>query len=302
MQGRINSGHTSWSWLLLGLLVLVVLVLGSVVLMRTQEVQGPATAATPQPTLPATGLSVFAAASLREAFTEIGNGFQADNPGVTELRFNFQGSQLLVTQIEQGAPADVFASADRANMDKAVRMGLIEGEPRELARNLLAVVLPDENFGNIQGLKDLARPGVKISLADPVVPVGAYSLQVLDKLSADPAYGSSFKQQVLDNVVSREENVRQVLTRVQLGEADVGIVYVTDAISANAASGSAGVQPVKTLEIPERYNIVAAYYIGVVKGADHPGAAAAWMNYVLSDAGQSVLQKYGFSQARSAGP
>jgi molybdate transport system substrate-binding protein len=137
---------------------------------------------------------------------------------------------------------------------------------------------------------------LKISLADASVPVGNYSLQVLDKLSADPAYGPTFRQKVLDNVVSREDNVRQVLTRVQLGEVDAGIVYVTDALAANAGP-TGSVSPVRTLEVAEKYNVVAIYYIAPVKGAAHPAAAQAWITYLLSDAGQSVLGKYGFSKA-----
>ena len=254
------------------------------------------TTLTPLPTLGPTGLSVFAASSLKESFTEAGKNFKAAQPNVSDLQFNFQGSQALVAQLQQGAPADVFASADKANMDKAVQAGVIDGSPRELARNVLTVVLPDDNPGNVRSLADLARAGLKISLADPSVPVGNYSLQVLDKLSADPAYGTGFKQKVLVNVVSREDNVRQVLTRVQLGEVDAGIVYVTDALAANAgATGS--VPPVKTLEIAEKYNVIAIYYVAPVKGAAHPQAAQAWITYVLSDAGQVVLQKYGFSKA-----
>lgn len=252
---------------------------------------------TPQPTLGPTGLSVFAAASLKESFTEAGQRFKAANPNVTNVQFNFQGSQALVAQLGQGAPADVFASADKANMDKAVAAGLVEGAPRELARNLLVVVLPADNPGRINSLKDLARPGLKLSLADPSVPVGNYSVQVLDKLSADPAYGSGFKQAVLDNVVSREDNVRQVLTRVQLGEVDAGIVYVTDAQAANASAGSS-VQPIKTLAIPEQYNVIAIYYIAAVKGAAHPQAAQAWVNYTLSPEAQDILAKYGFTRAK----
>jgi molybdate transport system substrate-binding protein len=254
------------------------------------------TTPTPLPTLGPTGLSVFAASSLKESFTEAGKNFKAAQPNVSDVLFNFQGSQALVAQLQQGAPADVFASADKANMDKAVQAGVIDGSPRELARNLLTVVLPNDNPGNIQSLQDLARPGVKISLADPSVPVGNYSLQMLDKLSADPTYGTTFKQKVLDNVVSREDNVRQVLTRVQLGEVDAGIVYVTDALAANAGT-TGGVPPVKTLEIAERYNVIAIYYIAPVKGAAHPEAAQAWITYILSDTGQAVLQKYGLSKA-----
>ncbi|HEY0071637.1 MAG TPA: molybdate ABC transporter substrate-binding protein [Chloroflexia bacterium] len=256
---------------------------------------------TARPTLPPTGLNVFAASSLKEPFDEMGQKFRAANSNVREVSFNFQGSQSLVTQMQQGAPADVFASADKANMDKAASSGLTNGTARELARNLLAVVLPGENFGKITSLKDLARPGVKLSLADPSVPVGKYSLEVLDKLSADPAYGAGFKQAVLNNVVSRENNVRQVLSRVQLGEVDAGIVYGTDARAANA-SATGSVPPVKTLAIPEKYNVIAAYYIAAVKGAAHPEAGSAFVSYTLSAEGQAVLEKYGFTRASATKP
>lgn len=256
---------------------------------------------TTRATLPPTTLSVFAASSLKESFDEIGQKFKAANSNLRELSFNFQGSQALVTQMQQGAPADVFASADKANIDKAVSASLINGNARELARNLLAVVLPHENFGNIVSLKDLARPGVKLSLADPSVPVGKYSLEVLDKLSADPAYGAGFKQAVLNNVVSRENNVRQVLSRVHLGEVDAGIVYLTDARAANA-SATGSVSQVKTLAIPEKYNVIATYYIAAVKGAAHPEAGSAFISYTLSGQGQAILEKYGFSRASATKP
>ncbi|MDQ3704342.1 MAG: molybdate ABC transporter substrate-binding protein [Chloroflexota bacterium] len=257
---------------------------------------------TTQPTVPpASNLSVFAASSLKESFDEMGRKFKAANPNLRELSFNFQGSQALVTQLQQGAPADVFASADKANMDKAVSAGLTSGSPQPLARNLLVVVLPNENFGNISSLKDLAKSGIKLSLADPGVPVGKYSLEVLDKLSADPAYGAAFKQAVLKNVVSRENNVRQVLSRVQLGEVDAGIVYVTDARAANA-SASNSVPPVKLLAIPEKYNVVATYYVAAVKEAPSPGAGRAFISYALSSEGQAILEKYGFSRASTTRP
>jgi molybdate transport system substrate-binding protein len=256
---------------------------------------------TVQPTLPPTGLNVFGASSLKESFQELGQKFKAANGNLRELSFNFQGSQALVAQMQQGAPADVFASADKANMDKAVSAGLVSGTPRPLARNLLAVVLPNENFGNITGLKDLARPGVKLSLADPSVPVGKYTLEALDRLSADPAYGAGFKQAVLSNVVSRENNVRQVLARVQLGEVDAGIVYVTDARAANA-SAPGSVPPIKTLSIPEKYNVAATYYIASVKGAAHAEAGKAFVAYALSTEGQAVMEKYGFSRANATKP
>lgn len=246
-------------------------------------------------------LNVFAASSLKESFEEMGQKVKAANRDLRALNFNFQGSQALVTQLQQGAPADVFASADRANMDKAVTAGLINGNPRELARNLLTIVLANEDPGNITGLKDLARPGVKLSLADPSVPVGKYSLEALDNLSADPTYGVGFKQAVLNNVVSRENNVRQVLSRVQLGEVDAGIVYVTDARAA-MASTYGSVPPVKTLAIPEKHNVAATYYIATVKGAAHPEAGRAFLDYVLSVEGQAILEKHGFSRASTSRP
>jgi molybdate transport system substrate-binding protein len=249
---------------------------------------------TPAPPAGAAVLSVFAASSLQDGFTEAGKSFGAANPGAGGVQFNFAGSQTLVTQLAQGAPADVFASADKATMDKAAAAGVIVGAPQELARNVLVVGLPGDNPAHIAALQDLARPGLKIALADPSVPVGNYSLQALDKLAADPAYGAPFKQQVLANVVSHETNVRQVLTRVQLGEADAGIVYSTDALAPQTGGSLA---PVKTLAIPDRYNVVAVYYVAAVKGAPHAAAAQAWITYLLSDAGQAVLTKYGFLRA-----
>jgi len=181
-------------------------------------------------------------------------------------------------------------------MDKAVASNVISGTPQELLRNVLTVVMPNDNPGNIQSLHDLAKPGIKISLADPSVPVGNYSLQVLDKLSADPAYGADYKQKVLDNVVTHEDNVKSVLTRVQLGEVDAGIVYVTDALAANKAA-SGNIKLVQTLEIPAQYNVIAIYYIAQVKDAAHPDAGQAYINYILSPDGQAVLKKWGFIPA-----
>jgi molybdate transport system substrate-binding protein len=283
-------------WGKAALIPVVLLVALAALLAFALPALAPTTAPGATPAAGSAGLTVFAAASLQESFGEADQQFRADNPNVTDLQFNFQGSQMLVAQLQQGAPADVFASADKSNMDKAVQAGIIEGTPLELAHNVLTVVLPNDNPAKIQTLNDLVRPGVKISLADPSVPVGKYSVQALDKLASDPAYGADFKQKVLGNVVSREDNVRQVLTRVQLGQVDAGIVYTTDALAANSASGGT-VQPVKTMEIPTQYNVIATYYIAPVKGAPHPDAAQAWINYMLSPDGQSVLVKYGFVAA-----
>ena len=169
-------------------------------------------------------LNVFAAASLTDAFKEIGQAFEAANPGVTVM-FNFAGSQTLVTQIQQGAPADVFASASGTNMDAVVTGGYVDkAAPQVFLTNILLVILPSDNPANVQTLQDLAKPGLKVVLADASVPAGKYARQILDNMSKDPTYGTDFGTKVLANVVSNETDVKQVVAKVQLGEADAGIV------------------------------------------------------------------------------
>jgi molybdate transport system substrate-binding protein len=232
-------------------------------------------------------ITVFAASSLKEAFTRIADDLKAKGV-VPDVTFNFAGSQALATQLSQGARADVFAPADRLNMDAAVASGAVGAEAvRPLLTNRLVVVAP--NDGSVRTLRDLARPGLKVVLAAPSVPAGNYSVQALEKLSAAPEYGADFGARVLANVVSREENVRQVLAKVALGEADAGIVYSTD------ARGSA----VATIEIPDEYNVVARYYIAPTLNAANPEGARNFIEYVLSPEGQAVLRDYGFGPAES---
>jgi len=231
-------------------------------------------------------LTIFAAASLTEAFNQMKSDIESANPG-TKLTFNFAGSSALRTQITQGAQADVFASADQANMDPLVQAGDIDGDTSIFAGNRLVLLLPANNPANIKSLKDLANSGVKLVLAQEQVPVGNYARQSLDKLSADPAYGSDFKDKVLANVVSNELNVKDVVAKVQLGEADAGIVYKTDASSADQSK-------VTMIDIPDQYNVLAQYPIGVVKGSSNADGARAFIQYLLSPAGQAVLNKYGF--------
>ena len=231
-------------------------------------------------------LTIFAAASLTEAFNQMKADIESANPG-TKLTFNFAGSSALRTQITQGAQADVFASADQANMDPLVQAGDIDGDTSIFAGNRLVLLLPANNPANIKSLKDLANSGVKLVLAQEQVPVGNYARQSLDKLSADPAYGSDFKDKVLANVVSNELNVKDVVAKVQLGEADAGIVYKTDASSADQSK-------VTMIDIPDQYNVLAQYPVGVVKGGSNADGARAFIQYLLSPAGQAVLNKYGF--------
>jgi molybdate transport system substrate-binding protein len=225
---------------------------------------------------------VFAASSLKEAFEEIAAVFRKAHP-TAGVELSFAGSQVLRAQIEQGAPADVFASADADHADVLLRQELIE-RPRVFARNSLLVVAPAA--GTVQDLRDLARPGVKIVLAGAEVPAGRYADRVLETLGATGAYGAGFTALVRGNVVSREPNVRLVLSKVLLGEADAGIVYVTDAASAG--------ERVRRLEIPEANNVVATYPIALVKRPRSRGAAAAFVDVVTGAAGQAVLARHGF--------
>jgi molybdate transport system substrate-binding protein len=235
---------------------------------------------------------VFAASSLKDAFEKLGAGLKDKGINTT---FNFAGSQALAAQLAQGARADVFASADARNMEAAVSSGsVVNGTQRLLLTNKLVMVVAPGSAGQVSTIEDLARPGLKLVLADPSVPAGNYSLQVVEKLSADSGYGAEFKEKVLANVVSRENNVRQVVAKVQLGEADAGIVYATDAKAPSATPGAA---ELGTIEIPGRYNVIASYYIAPIKDAAHAQAAQRFVEYVLSDEGQRTLEEYGFGRA-----
>jgi molybdate transport system substrate-binding protein len=215
-------------------------------------------------------LKVFAAASLTAAFAKIGADFTAANGG-TKVTFNFAGSQALATQIQQAAPADVFASADIPNMDKVKDL---VGTPQNFASNLLAIVVEKGNPKGVKTLDDLASPDLKVVLAAEEVPAGKYAKQILDKagVSVQP--------------VSQEDNVKAVVTKVSLGEADAGIVYVTDV--------TAGGDKVEGVDIPDDQNVTATYPIATVKASKDQQGAEAFMDLVLSDEGQQVLRKYGF--------
>jgi molybdate transport system substrate-binding protein len=229
-------------------------------------------------------LNVFAAASLTDAFTEIGEQFKTAHPDVTIL-FNFAGSQALRTQIEEGAPADVFASASKTEMDTLVAGAhVVEETPQIFSNNKLVVILPADNAAVLENLESLANSGVKLVLAAEEVPVGKYTRQALDQMNAQ--FGSDFKDRVLANVVSNEDNVKQVVAKVQLGEADAGIVYTSDAIA---------VPELKTLEIPAEVNMIAEYPIATLAQSANTDLADAFVAYVLSEEGQAILQKWGFA-------
>ena len=246
--------------------------------------EGCAPAAAPTSALETRTLNIFAAASLTDAFTEIGKKFEAVHPG-TRVTFNFAGSQALRTQIEAGAPADLFASANKTEMDALVKDNLVaQGSSQVFLTNKLIVILPANNSAAVTKLDDLAKPGIKLVLAAEEVPVGKYARQALDRM--DGQFGTGFKDKVLANVVSNEDNVKQVVAKVQLGEADAGIVYTSDAVAA---------PDLKTIEIPNDLNVIAQYPIAALTKSSHLDLANMFIEYTLSTEGQSILQKWGFA-------
>ncbi len=250
---------------------------------------GASTTPTPAPAIEkqTITLKVFAAASLTDAFTEIGAAFDAANPGVTTT-FNFAGSQALRTQIEEGAPADVFASASGKEMDTLVTGSFVTKDvPQVFLTNKLVVILPSNNPTALKKLEDLATPGIKIVFAAEEVPVGKYARQALDLM--DASFGAGYKDKVLANIVSNENNVRQVVAKVQLGEADAGIVYASDVIAA---------PELKSIEIPTDLNIIARYPIAPLVKSKNGDLAAKFIEYVLSAEGQALLAKWGFTPVK----
>jgi molybdate transport system substrate-binding protein len=218
-------------------------------------------------------ITVFAASSLTAAFTSIGSDFQKSHPG-TRVQFNFAGSSTLAAQIEQGAIGDVFASADQPNMQRAVDAGLTLESPLIFARNHLAIVVGKGNPKHISSLSDLAHPGLILVLCFPGVPCGRYAAQALQKAS------------VTVKPASLETDVKAVLSKVASGEADAGIVYVTDLRAAGAG--------VEGVPIPPALNVVAEYPIAILKESPNSALANAFVGYLLGD-GRRTLARYGFT-------
>lgn len=236
-------------------------------------------------------LTVFAAASLTEVFTKIGQNFSAEHPGVT-FTFNFGGSQQLAQQVGQGAPADIFASANIKQMEVVIQEAgrITSGAERIFARNRLVVIYPGDNPAKLTQLQELATPGLKLVFAAKEVPLGQYTLDFLSKTMTATAFSPIYKDDVLQNVVSYEDNVKSVLAKVSLGEADAGIVYTSDLSIASA-------EQVGRLDIPDDLNIIANYPIAVISDSAYPAQAQAFLDYILSPTGQEVLAESGFSPA-----
>ena len=218
-------------------------------------------------------LTIFAAASLTASFDELAAAFAQDNPSVTVKPIDYDGSPTLATQINEGAPADVFASADQATMDKVKDQ--LAGGSTVFAHNTLQIAVPKGNPQGITGLADLARGGIQVVLCAPEVPCGAASQKILglDRVTVKP--------------VSEEQNVKAVITKVQSGNADAGLVYVTDVTATEGA--------VDGVDIAGVERVANAYPIATLKGARNPAAAKAFVEWILSAKGQAVLAKYGFA-------
>ena len=218
-------------------------------------------------------LTVLAAASLTGAFTKIGDNLHAKNPDL-DVKFSFGGTPSLVAQIQQGAPADVFASADQKNMQTVVAGGFNSGTPRVFAHNKLEIVVGAGNPKHISSVSGLANPSVKVDVCAPAVPCGSYATTVFGKAG------------VTVTPVSQEQDVKSVLSKVSLGEADAGIVYVTDVKSAGST--------VQGVQIPENLNVTADYPIVELTSEQNSNAARAFVESVLGSQGQKVLASFGF--------
>lgn len=224
-------------------------------------------------------VTVFAAASLREAFEAAAPAFTRKT-GLA-LRFDFGGSDALATQIAQGAPADVFASANTAQMDRLRVAGLLASTPRTFARNRLVVIVPAKNPANIATPEDLGRPGVRLVLAAPTVPIGAYARQALQRAGAGIAARANA------NVISEELDVKAVVTKIALGEGDAGICYATDVTPAVA-------KDVRVIPISEELAPSAGYPIATIKGATNVAGGQAFIDFMRSTAGAKYLHERGF--------
>jgi molybdate transport system substrate-binding protein len=235
---------------------------------------------------------VFAASSLADVFQDMATAFGQANPNA-RLTFNFGSSSQLATQLGQGAKADVFASADQTQMENAKKADAIAGPDTVFARNRLVVIAPKDNPKQITAVKDLAKDGVKFVTAQPTVPIGQYTAQMLDKAVADPAYGADFKSKVEANTVSKEDNVRQVVAKVQLGEADAAVVYSTDATPQVR-------DQLQIIQVPDPLQTLATYPIAIAKGSNAAGGEA-FVAYVVGPQGQATLAKWGFLPPTATG-
>ena len=229
-------------------------------------------------------LTIYGAASLKGALEKVKAAYEVAVPGAT-LTISTDSSAALEMKIEQGAPADVFLSADAGNPQKLVEAGLAEGDPVPFAGNELAVIVPADNPARIRSPADLARAGVKVIAAGDEVPITTYATQLVERLSMEPGYPAGFVAAYTANVVSREDNAKGVVAKIELGEGDAGIVYVTDAKVSTM---------VATVDVPDSANVPATYAGVVVQGSRDVAAARAFLDWLAGPGGQAILGGFGF--------
>jgi len=227
-------------------------------------------------------LTIFAASSLNNAFTELAAAYEAQNPKVT-IQLNFAGSSQLAAQISEGAPADIFASADSDQMNTAVASQRIDPEQIiPFLTNQLTIIAPLDNPANLMTLNDLAQTETSLILAAPNVPIRTYADQVIGRQTSD------IQQNIYANLVSEEDNVRQIVAKIALGEADAGIVYISD-ITPDISS------QVTTIPLNTTQNVTATYPIARLNDTPNPEEAHAFIQFILSPDGQDILRKWGFA-------
>jgi molybdate transport system substrate-binding protein len=238
---------------------------------------------TPAPTA-AVELTIYGAASLKGTLDKAKAAYETANPGTT-LTISTDSSSALETKIEQGAPADVFLSADTTNSKKLVDAGLADGDPVPFAGNKLTVIVPADNPGGIGSPADLAKAGIKVIAAGDAVPITKYATQLVANLAREAGYPTGFAAAYTANIASKEDNVKAVVAKIELGEGDAGIVYVTDARASTK---------VMTIDVPDSANVPATYSGVVLKASSNAAAARAFLEWFAGPDGQAILASFGF--------
>jgi len=266
----------------------VIFTLAAGILITTLLLVAGCTSAVPAPAQEKKELTVFAAASLSGAMTDIATAYEAVHPD-TKIVLNFDGSQALRTQIEQGARADLFLSANTKQMAALQGEGLIVNDSvRVFARNKLALLVPIQNPANISGIPDLSRPGIRLVMGTKEVPFGDYTRQVLGKMANDSAYGPAYRDAVMANVISEEPAVTSLVAKLRISEADAGIAYASDVSESDRTL-------LTTIAIPDKYNVIATYPLGIVQESVAQDRAAAFAEFITSPEGDTILTRYGFT-------
>ncbi len=255
-----------------------------VLLLAACSASGGSATAPPAPSAASVELTVFGAASLKSALEQVKPVYEAANPGTT-VTFSTDSSSALEAKIEQGAPADVFLSADTANPKKLVDAGLADGPAVAFAANELTIIVPADNPAKIASPKDLAKDGVKVIAAGDEVPITKYAKQLVENLAKEADYPADYEASYATNVVTKEDNVKNVVGKIELGEGDAGIVYETDAKASDK---------VKTIDVPDDANVPATYAGVVVKTSENLAAAKAFLDWLAGPQGQAIFGGLGF--------